>query len=241
MQETNNATEQLVEAARIGDLKGVMCAIDEGASINSRVFCDMQQSITALLEAVSNNHVDIAEYLLEIGADPDIRNDFKATALHQAVKQGSLACVHCLLKHNADQSVKDLNGNTPVHLAIIYNQPDILKHLLSIEGVADRYRNNPDLFNNSGFALTHLAAKHGAVECMRYLIEAGCDLDLKAGAGAEWYTQCNPGSTALDMATIYQHDEIISLINSYRQATNEDEVLNTVIPENCPAEDRLRF
>lgn len=68
------------------------------------------------------------------------------TALHLAVKAGSLKTVKillgCLLPSTLEQ--KDFNQNTPLHVACMHNRRDVLKFLLD-EGADVTARNNRNM------------------------------------------------------------------------------------------------
>ena len=55
--------------------------------------------------------------LLENGAEIDIKNKYKNTALYVAVREGHEGIVKRLLDKEADPKIKNEAGNTALHIA----------------------------------------------------------------------------------------------------------------------------
>lgn len=68
------------------------------------------------------DRVEAATWLLDHGADPDLRHDFggvghgvQAVAMHLAAQYGSLRCLQLLLDRGADATMTDgAHGSTPL-------------------------------------------------------------------------------------------------------------------------------
>lgn len=74
------------------------------------------------LAAECNSERDVADKLLEYGADPDAReNQLGRTPLHFAARSNNVAVVDMLLASGADIDIVDSNGVTPLHLAARYS------------------------------------------------------------------------------------------------------------------------
>ena len=69
-------------AARNGNEKDVKRYLEEGVSINLQTECHQ----TALLLAIQNRQVNVANLLLPRKADPDLADDNRTTPLHSAIK-----------------------------------------------------------------------------------------------------------------------------------------------------------
>jgi hypothetical protein len=64
-------------------------------------------------------YVVIAARLLELGADPDARNDLGQTPLHLSLAEArDVAMTRLLLERRADAMATDAHGNTALHLAV---------------------------------------------------------------------------------------------------------------------------
>ena len=72
------------------------------------------------------------EFLIQKGADVTSTDTSNRTPLHLAVKAGSLKTVKILRNYLLPCTLerKDNDGNTPLHVACMYNRLDVLKFLL---------------------------------------------------------------------------------------------------------------
>ena len=86
------------------------------------------------------------QLLISKGADVTNKDANNHTALHLAVKAGSLKTVqvltNCLLPSTLEE--RDLDKNTPLHLACRYNRLDVLQYLLD-EGADVTARNDRNM------------------------------------------------------------------------------------------------
>jgi len=86
---------------------------------------------TALHDAVLLNNFNLVEAISQI-ADVNIRSHEGKTALHYALTGRAITCVELLLKRNANTSVRDNDGNTPLVLACTLFDHEIQSHLTII-------------------------------------------------------------------------------------------------------------
>ena len=86
------------------------------------------------------------ELLISKGADVTATNKSNSTALHLAVKAGSLKTVQALMDWLLPSTLeeKDRDQNTPLHLACRYNTVDVLQYLLD-KGADVTARNDRDM------------------------------------------------------------------------------------------------
>jgi ankyrin repeat protein len=81
-------------------------------------------------------HVELVDYLLELGCDPDraSANDFKVAPLHSAVANAdaevSLAIAQRLLDGGANPDVRQAGGWTPIHSAAAHGRLPLTRLLL---------------------------------------------------------------------------------------------------------------
>ncbi|EFA08117.1 ankyrin-3 [Tribolium castaneum] len=97
--------------------------IRKGANIEV-VFSDNN---TVLHLALQRHYFQVAQLVIEKGADLNVQNDAGCTPLHMLfhVKtdpEGVTEGVGLMLYHGADASVRDKNGNVPFELAVIYDR-----------------------------------------------------------------------------------------------------------------------
>jgi ankyrin repeat protein len=132
----------LMFAARAGHLESAKLLVEAGANVNDTDAWGV--SATAL--AAHSDFVELVEFLLDKGANPNAPADF--TALHEAIMWRDERMVTALLKHGADPNIpvknwtptrrasKDRNfgpehvGATPFWLAARFVQPNVMRLLL---------------------------------------------------------------------------------------------------------------
>ena len=91
--------------------------VDLGADVNANPVRG-----TPLLWACYSDRVEAAAWLLDHGADPDLRHDWggeghgvQAVAMHLAAQHGAVDCLNLLLDRGADPTVVDAaHGGTPL-------------------------------------------------------------------------------------------------------------------------------
>jgi ankyrin repeat protein len=134
----------LLYAAREGDLASAKILVAAGANLNATTGV----GDTPLMVAVRNDQNEVAMFLLDKGADPNIA-EAGHTALHVAVARKNLDLVKALLAHKADPNVRltkgepDPDGNrrfnqlpeyllgaTPFLLATALNEIDMMRVLV---------------------------------------------------------------------------------------------------------------
>lgn len=119
----------LLAAARGGNYKKVIKALQKGADVNAH---DDIQS-TPLINAAWEGHVEIVEALLERGADINAVNKHNISALHLAIqRQGDSKTVRLLLKKGAEIHVRTFAGQTPLNWAAFGGHTDTVKNLLEL-------------------------------------------------------------------------------------------------------------
>ena len=90
---------------------------------------------SALFEAVKNNHEDVVEVLLERGAELSMSGSLAATTLCQAVDDGDILMLKCLLVAKIHVNASDYDKRTAVHIAASEGNVAALK--LLVEAGAD--------------------------------------------------------------------------------------------------------
>lgn len=110
---TNSRQELLDEAlswaARNDRCESMAELVEQGANVDSNAYRG-----TPLLWAVYADRVAAATWLLDHGADPDLRHDFGgeshgsgAVAMHLAAQYEALSCLRLLLDRGADPTIRD--------------------------------------------------------------------------------------------------------------------------------------
>lgn len=163
----------LLFAAQQGDIDSVRMLLAAGANINDAAPDDG----TALSVASASGHEQLAIYLLERGADPNIADAFGMTPLHYTAGKG----IAMLLGIRFDPSYRVRPPNLP----------ELAKALLARGAnpnarVTRGYKLGPDgiPFNMVGATPFFLAAVSADADLMRILVRAGADLKLRSEDGS---------------------------------------------------------
>lgn len=138
----------LIFAARLGDIGSTKLLVAAGANVNDADGWGM----SAMALAAYNNHGDVVEYLVEIGADPNLASS-EIAPLHAAILHRNERLVDALLAHRADPNLR-LRAWTGVE-----------------RGSRDRWI-HPSMV---GASPLWLAARAGTPKMMRLLIARGAD------------------------------------------------------------------
>lgn len=144
--------------------------------------------------AVEEGSTDVVALLLEVGSDPDVKNDFFHTPLVAAAANGSLDLVKIFFERSKNrrdlipamewaawyghlETVKYLleKGGDPagaLHRAVMIGYPDIVKLLLEHTDLSK-------VDNGLSESLLEIAASMGHTEIAKILIEHGADVNGK--------------------------------------------------------------
>lgn len=153
----------LVKAAQLNDLAFVQTAIRHNANLNVK---DMNGR-TALTESIFWKHPDIAKYLIQAGADPNVKEeDGGGTALISAVDSGFADIVKLLIKAGADVNAKTNQGWTALMEAVYRGKLDTVKVLIQAGADVNAKTDN-------GSTPLSLAIQAGYVDIVHILDRAG--------------------------------------------------------------------
>lgn len=162
----------LLHAAASGGSVEILDAFIEagcGMDVNTRQ--SQLPRRTPLHCAVRNGHRDAARALISVGGDPTATDANGQMPLHLACARGHTAIVSDLLKLGSlDTETQDVDGNTPLALAVTHGRLDALKLLLELgASVQTRSSKNRDALD--------IALKGNHVDCMRALLAFGANLE----------------------------------------------------------------
>ena len=161
---------------------------------------------SALFSAAQDNFPGIVALLIKRGADVDLPLDDGTLPLSIAAKHGNVEVVRLLLQV-ADIQVDQPTGGGVTALCVSsqFGHKEVVSMLL--EKKAD-----PNIANIMGVAPLHVACLKGHTAIVEMLLHAGANLEAAVAApAAEKYA-------AYALARLAGHQEIISLLETYRQA-----------------------
>ena len=180
------ASEDLVNAARDGDLDDVRGQIAAGADVN----LPQADGSTPLLWAAYHSYPEMVTALIDAGADPDAANQFGITPLLQASRYGDVPVIEALLDGGASLESQHPESETPLMAAARTGNVDAVK--LLIEHGADV--NAVEALQEQTALMW--AAAEGHVDVVDVLLKAGADPNLQARE-----TELTKRSTRTDFPT----------------------------------------
>jgi ankyrin repeat protein len=215
------------DAAREGDLAGVLAQLDAGADVNAEdengwtplhhaTFKDQKESADFLIteganvnaKARGNNYSFnrlyeyfdrsfLTEVVVDFNAEEYAKGNTGWTPLHAAASKGHLRIVRLLLIKEADPNLQDNEHYIPLHWACIAQSKEVAELLVT---------ENADVNANNGYFYTplHLASVSGKGEIIELLISNCADINAKT-----FY-----GSTPLHAAVLGGNPEAVELLLS---------------------------
>lgn len=253
----------LIPAASSGHLDVCKLLVKEGIDVNAKD----KDGITALMEASIMGHDKIVEFLLENGAEVNAVASSEVSALWLAASEGRIGVMKLLLKNGADATNTRIDGITALMTASVGGHSEAVQVLLengadptivdhdaltplmnaaengtvaTVKALVDHV-NDPIYVNamsNTGFTALIIAAAHGHVETIEYLLEKGADVDavhdnkvtalmyaaaaghidsmkmlIAKGADLE-FKHTNGGTALLEASTAGMHEAVVLLVDS---------------------------
>lgn len=135
----------------------------------------------AIISAASHNHLWLVKWLVDRGVDVNIKNRRGFTALYMAASYGHEEVVEWLLEHKADPNTIGVDGFAPLH-AIWCATIDKSKRV-GILRLLLKYHANIDVQDSQGATTLAMAANHGDMAVVEFLLEHGADKNLKDSKG----------------------------------------------------------
>lgn len=184
---------------------------------------------TPLMLAARNGHAGVVRRLVELGADPKMRDARGRTALHHGAGGGSARVVEALILAGSDIDDPDSFGESPLHPAAAKGHAAVVGILLDAGASPNLHdgtsgstplhkaaRGNhsdaagrllmggadPNAPNRDGRSALHTASAYGHAEVVRALLDAGGNVNLPD----------KRGETPLHRPAYYQHKGCIALL-----------------------------
>jgi ankyrin repeat protein len=179
----------LLWSAHRNDVEAVRLLL--GAGANARAASRL--GATPLSEAAGNGNGEMIEELLKAGANPNTTVGEGETALMTASRTGSVAGVRALVARGANVHAKEsYRGQTALMFAVGENHAEVARLLIAAgAGVNERSRvydfnfrkvaagGTQAVYYKGGLTPLLLAARQGAIESARVLLEAGAELEAR--------------------------------------------------------------
>ncbi|CCD62806.1 Palmitoyltransferase [Caenorhabditis elegans] len=173
----------VISATQHGHVESVEAALKQGLSPNTTD----DDGCSLLHWAAINNRLEVARLLISYNADANLIGGVLASSpIHWAARNGLVAMCAVLVKGGAVCNVRDIQGYTPIHLAIQGNHVPLVAYFLL------KFEYAKDISDNSGMTPAMMCAKRSfTMFPLRLIVRAGADLSLK-----EHFS----GNTALHLA-----------------------------------------
>ena len=183
-----------LNAANVGDITSLKILLQSGkVDINEKGY---ETRATALIVATISQSFESVNFLLQNGADVNLRDMFGFTALHHAVYDRRIDLVKLIVEvGKANIEARDNFGTTAFIISSLKNSLEVMKFL---------FGNNADINAQSkvGFSALFFASKHGFLNIVKFLISIRADIEIK--------TKFN--DTSLNAAAHNGHFDIVKIL-----------------------------
>uniref|UniRef100_A0A6P7GT41 Uncharacterized protein LOC114341900 n=1 Tax=Diabrotica virgifera virgifera TaxID=50390 RepID=A0A6P7GT41_DIAVI len=157
---------------------------------------DISNRSSAFRHACKVTRGDLIEALIRKGFKLD-GFYYGETPLHLFVRSGLLSEARRLIESGVMSYLEaDVSGNTPIHVAVQYNQKEMLEYFFKM-GIS------ADFQTGEGYSLLHAAATFGRSQMVTFLLENGASIDGKI---------IFKGTTALHLASYHNHCGVIQVL-----------------------------
>ncbi len=161
--------QNLHDSAKEGNLKVVQELLDQGFNVNLE---DEKFGKTPLCWAAEYGHWDVAQLLLNHGADFALADSIGRKPLLWAARHGHERVVQLLLDKGDRLDSRDRNGRTSLLLAAREGHMEVVKLLIKFGDNVDA----KDMKNRSALSF---AAENGYLDVVSFLVVSNCEIDSR--------------------------------------------------------------
>ena len=160
----------------------------------------------------------------KLGCDPNVKGELGRSALHVACQKGNISLVRTLIQHQAVAIVQDDYHNTPLHVAALNDQENVVLCLIN------EFSCDPNVKGVYGRSVLHIACRNGLLSLVQTLIQDhNADVKLRD----------DYNDTPLHEAALGCKEEVVlCLVREFGCNPNEKgyggrSVLHIIASENC--------
>lgn len=196
----------LMFAVQAEDLAIVRFLVDKGADVNRKGSATgyrsdyaiasgrnmwgrcIRQVHTALMLATESSDLEIMEFLIDKGADLNVKDDCGCTALMEAARRGNLEASEFLIRKGADVNASDKKGRTALLYTVspwivwVHTSHRRRKNAEIVRLLVDKGA-DVNASDKKGTTALMEAASLGNLEIVKFLIEKGADVNVKDKIG----------------------------------------------------------
>lgn len=206
---TNDMTALRIAAAK-GYIALVEILLKGGANIGARLKAVSDPGVTPLHDAVTQGQSAVVKILLENGSDINAAIfSSGCTALHLAIIDCRLDMVKILLAKGANVNAKTITDDTPLHLATIKGDTNLVTTLLEKDDI------EINAVNMNGYSPLYIAVAKGHAKIVEALLMNGADINA-----------------ALHIAITKSHTKIVEDLVNYGADINATNIYG-FIPLHC--------
>ncbi|CAG9977323.1 unnamed protein product [Clonostachys byssicola] len=189
----------------------------------------------SLLSAVNKGHCELAEQLLDMGADLEARDKRSSSPLYIAAYRGHAKIVELLLGRGASVAAANIERWTPINVAASFGRLQIVRVL---------WENGANITtpNQDGWTPIYSASRYGHINVVEFLADKGADIGkrdnygmppllaaashnyvnivaLLSDRGADFISSDDQGQTPLFVAALNGYVELVQLLIGKGAAT----------------------
>ena len=163
-------------AAGFGHIRCLRSLIEKAADISQVNATTLGFGSTPLMVAVEKQQLGAVRFLLNQGADVNLKDDYGFTALHLAAISSMYEVVICLVENGADVNAVNFRDVTPLMMACDDDSNmDVVRYLM--RRGADVHLKDVDGFTALLYAIT--SDSDFALDILRFLIQNGADVNTR--------------------------------------------------------------
>ena len=167
------SAEQIVEAAKNGNIKNVKTIL---ANDPSKLNAIDEDKYTALHWACMRAQWDVAEYLIEKGADLNVVGGDGGTPINWAVHHDNVEIIKLMIDKGAKLNIQNQWGMTELHTAIWRGCIHVVEYLLD-------HGSDPKIRTNEGWTAMHYAYRSGHDNIIAMLKERDLSTNVQDNQG----------------------------------------------------------